>query len=471
MRWRREHRPLLYLLAYASIKLALKIFFQKIDVRHRHLLPASGPLVLVANHPNSIMDALVLGAVIDRKLNYIAHAGLFRNRLVAWFLRSCGVIPVYRREEHPDKMDENVRMFEACTQALEGGEAIGIFPEGVSDMRRKVKQVKTGAARIVLESEARHRYNLGVVLLPVGLHFYSRSHFRSRVLVNFGEPIELVPFIEAYRRDAYQGVKALTQQIQKRLEELTVNIYNEELDDFVRDIEKIYRDELRTVEPTDAKGRDKAYREEFLITKAIADCVTFYQNYQPERVAELQDMLAAYKRKLRRLHLRDSMLKAQVTRQDIWRALFRAYVRAAVGLLPALYGIINNFVPYRIAEYCGKRFLYERTKILSALLIGGGLAFLFFYTVQTSLVLWAFGPLWATLYLVSLPLSGFYTLAYIVDLRKQMETVSFTFYLFTSKHLLSRMKRERRLLITHLDRLRDAYLEQKQQRGEALSTK
>lgn len=457
MRRKAEHKPFLYLLAYAVIKFALNVFFQKIDIRHGQNVPDEKPVVLIANHPNSIMDALVLGVVTRRKVNYIAHAGLFRNKVFGWFLRKCGVIPVYRRDDDPDKMDQNVSMFASCTEVLEKGEAIGIFPEGVSDMRRKVKQIKTGAARIVLETEKLNDFKLGVALIPVGLHFYSRSHFRSRVLVNFGEQIELKSHFATFQKDEYAGVRQLTLAIQTALEKLTINIHSEDLDTFVREIESIYKDEVRTIEPVDKESRKKAFREDFIISKAIAECVEFYQNRKPERVAELQDLLAAYQRKLSRLNLRDAMLKESYKQKEIWKGVFIAYLRAAVGFLPALYGIANNFIPYRIAEYCGRRYLYERTKILSALLVGGGAAFLFFYSLQT-IIIYQFGDLfWAVVYLITLPITGFYALTYIANMREQTKKISFSFYLFTSKHLLNRMKRERRQLIAHIDKLRVEY--------------
>ena len=458
MHWQADRKPVMYRVMYALIKFALTIFFQKIDIRHSYNMPAGKPVVLVANHPNSIMDVLVLGVVTNRKVNYIAHAGLFRNRIFGWILRSCGVIPVYRRQDDPDKMEQNVKMFEACTEALERNEVIGIFPEGISDIQQKVKQLKTGAARIILETEQKHEYNLGVALLPVGLHFYSLSHFRSRVLVNFGEPLDLAPYLATHRKDEHDGVRELTDAIQKALENLIVHIRSESLESFVREIVAIYKDELKTIEPISRKDREKAYREEFVISKAVAECVAFYQNHQPERVEELQDKLALYNRKLNRLNLRDAMLKASLTQKEIWFGVAKAYTQAALGFLPAVYGVLNNFLPYRIAENCGKRFLDERTKILSALLIGGGVAFVLFYFLQSALVYHLWGIKWALLYFLSLPATGFFALMYVTKIREQNQKISFSFYLFTNKHLFNRMKRERRQLITFLDGLREEYL-------------
>ena len=133
-----DRKHFLYLLTRALGKAGLGIFFQSIEVQHPERIGERGPAVFVANHPNSIMDALVLGVAIPRKVNYLAHAGLFRPRLAHWFLRQCGVIPVHRRQDDPDKMSQNISAFQACYENEEKGETIGIFPEGTSDMLRKV---------------------------------------------------------------------------------------------------------------------------------------------------------------------------------------------------------------------------------------------------------------------------------------------------------------------------------------------
>jgi 1-acyl-sn-glycerol-3-phosphate acyltransferase len=461
---KKQNTHWLYRLTRGIGKIGLGIFFQRIQVRHPEAVPDKGPVVFVANHPNSIMDALVLGFVIKRKVSYIAHARLFRPRLMSWFLRSCGVIPVYRRQDDPDKMEQNVNAFQACYETLEAGETIGIFPEGTSDMLRKVKKAKTGAARIVLEAEARNGYELGVKLIPVGLHFFSRSHFRSRVLVNLGEPIPLVKYFTRYHKDQIDGVSGLTEEIQSRLEALTVNVRAEELDEFVRDVERLYRDELKSPDPASRSGLPGIRQspdtgiEEFLISQKIAECVQYYHDHHSGRVAEMRERVAAYKRKLARLHLRDNMLKTGATSAAIWRETIKAAGVGLAGLPLAIYGIVNNFLPYRIAEACAKKFLDERTKILTALLIGGGLAFIFFYALQIGLAAYFFGPWWATLYGVSLPTSGFFALTYLKRMREYRERVSFSFFLFTNKHLINKMRRERRQLIRAMDQVREEYL-------------
>lgn len=434
------------------MKAGLGLFFQRLHVRGAEHIPGSGPVVFVANHPNSIMDAMVLWAVLERKVNYIAHAGLFRAGFMNRLLRSIGVIPVYRRQDDPDKMAQNLSMFRASYEVLERGETIGIFPEGASDMRRKVKQVKTGAARIVLETEARNGYDLGVKLVPLGLHFFSRSHFRSRVFINVGEPVPLVKYFTQYNTNPVAGVNALTQEIQTRLEELTVNIQDEQLDEFVRDVEEIYREEL-LAESGSKTANDAA---KFFVTKKIAEGVQYYQRRRPEVLNDLRDRVNSYQRKLARLRLRDKLLREPARRK--WHEHGWAALVALLGFPIALYGIINNFAPYRLAEHAAKKFLDERTKILTALLFAGALAFIFFYVVQIAVVAHFFGAGWAAAYGLSLPLSGFAALSYLKRVRAYRERLGFSIFLFTNRHLISRLRLERKRLIKALDALREEFL-------------
>ena len=72
-------------------------FFRSVDVHRADRVPRRGPVLLCINHPNNLIDSLLVGAVVDRKVHYLATAALFRNPLVGHFLRACGAIPVYRR--------------------------------------------------------------------------------------------------------------------------------------------------------------------------------------------------------------------------------------------------------------------------------------------------------------------------------------------------------------------------------------
>jgi len=196
-------------------------FFRSVDVRHAERVPRRGPVLLCINHPNNLIDSLLVGAVVDRKVHYLTTAALFRNPLVGRFLRACGAIPVYRRQDDPDKMDKNARAFEACVTTLAAGGLVGIYPEGTTHAESRVQRIKTGAARIALAYESqRGQGGPGEPLaaIPVGLTFDARKSFGGRVRVSFGEAIPLRPFLDLYGEDQVKAVDELTTAIQWGME-------------------------------------------------------------------------------------------------------------------------------------------------------------------------------------------------------------------------------------------------------------
>lgn len=455
--YRQESRPMIYRTIRGIGRAALSIFFREIELRHGERVPRTGPVVFVANHPNSIMDAFVIGVAIPRKVNYIGHSGLFRNVLADRFLRSCGVIPIIRQGELSDKFQDNTASFEACFQTLEKGETIGIFPEGTSDMLRTVKKLKTGAARIILEAERRNGYSLGVHVIPLGLYFFSRSRFRSRILINVGEPIDMAAFFKLNETDNPAAVLSLTSRIQENLSQLTIHLQHVELDDLVRDVEVIYKDELVQNLPRPAQPVSPNV-EKFFATQKIAAAVEYFNERAPDRVKAFRDRVDAYNRKLRALHIHDGMLQENLRLADAFRRSLGRMLLALPGLPFALYGMINNFIPHQIAIYWAKKFLHERTKILTALLFAGGPAFIGFYGIQMYTVYYFFG-LWPSIaYFVSLPVTGLFALAYIKELRAERDLIMLGVLLLTHRSVLHRMRRERRLLIEDMNRYRDEFL-------------
>ena len=205
---------------YAAVRLVVRFWlwfcFKPVDVRHPERVPADGPVLLCINHPNNLIDSLVVAAALWRKVHFLAAAAMFRNPLVARFLRACGAIPVYRKEDDPDKMGPNAKAFAACFQALEGGRLIAMYPEGTTHAEARVQRIKSGAARIALGHEAARPGELS--LIPVGLTFEARKSFLGRVLVSFGEPIPVAPYLEAHRQDPCKAVDALTRAIQRAME-------------------------------------------------------------------------------------------------------------------------------------------------------------------------------------------------------------------------------------------------------------
>lgn len=184
-------------------------------------LPGEGPVLLVANHPNSLMDPPLLAMAAGRPVRFLAGAHLFRRRSIAWAVRGSGAIPVYRRSEEPGEMAKNQASFGAVRDALLAGSVVGVFPEGLTHSEPSLVPFKTGAARIaLLTAEARQA---AFPILPVGITFRGgKERFRSRALVLVGKPVRWSDLAANPADPAH--ARELTHRIEDALARVTVNL-------------------------------------------------------------------------------------------------------------------------------------------------------------------------------------------------------------------------------------------------------
>ncbi|MEX2179656.1 MAG: lysophospholipid acyltransferase family protein [Gemmatimonadaceae bacterium] len=188
---------LLYVLGRAIAGIALRWFYRDIQVQGVERIPRRGPLLVVGNHPNALVDALIVVWVVPRRVLVTAKATIFRNPVAARVLSWCGVLPLRRSSDEasragaatPDS-SRNVDTFRAVNDALGTGGVILIFPEGKSHEEPSLAPLKTGAARMALHARDTGAAP-GLAIVPIGLTFERKDAPRSRVLVRVGEPLAM----------------------------------------------------------------------------------------------------------------------------------------------------------------------------------------------------------------------------------------------------------------------------------------
>src|SRR5215213_443603 len=113
----------MYALLRAIAGVALRWYYRDIQVEGLARIPRGNPLLLVVNHPNALVDALLVGWVVPRRVLITAKSTLFTNPLAAALLRYLGVLPLRRAKdeaqasERPDPT-RNRGTFEAVHRAL-----------------------------------------------------------------------------------------------------------------------------------------------------------------------------------------------------------------------------------------------------------------------------------------------------------------------------------------------------------------
>ena len=305
--------PRVYAVVRRVVSLALR-FFYRIE-RAGPPLP-EGPLLLVGNHPNALVDPGLMIAVSSRPLTFLAKEPIFRMPVLGSLVRALGALPVVRPQDDPSRMRENLESLGAAARGLASGRAIALFPEGRSHSEPSLGALKTGAARLALQA------GVPVRIVPAGLTYAEKGRFRSSVRVEFGPPLDVSP---APAEPA--AVRALTERIAAALRAHTLDLAAWE------DLPLIEAGDALYVLATDAPARDPERQR--LFARGLA----LLRAEQPERAAELTDEVLGFQRRLALTRAEATDLGIRYRPWTVLRFALRNLIALVLGLPLALVGV------------------------------------------------------------------------------------------------------------------------------------
>lgn len=406
------------------------------------VIPREGPLLLMGNHPNSMLDPLFLAAIARRPVRFLAKAPLFSNPWTSWAVNAVGAIPVYRPKDNPALVQQNVSTFRAAHDALLAGDAIGIFPEGMSHDAPSLVPVRTGAARIALGARARLGREFPIV--PVGLILRNKEEFRSEAHVLVGDPVEWADISGA--EDDPAAVKQLTARIDESLRGVTLNLDDWEDASLITAAEEIYVAE---------HGREPENRSLVERWRLAAEILSQTRREGEAGAVQLARDIRRHDDSLRLLGLRagdlhaDTDLRAAVD----WSA---RRISLPVALLIATFGALLYWVPYRLTAVVVGRSRADENSRASAKLVAGAALFLAWIGVLAAFV-WRFAGWKAGVAaLVLLPLLAVATLVLLERSSEAWGEVRRFFLLRSSARTLDGLRARQRDLARRMKTLRDA---------------
>ena len=176
----------------------------RVDLRGAERIPASGPVILVANH-ESMLDPWLLGLATPRPVRYMAKAELWDHPVIGRIMDLFGTFPVDRGAGDRTAVGRGAAL-------LEAGEVLGIFPQGTCLPYRHRPWFR-GAAKLALAT--------GAPIVPVCI-VGSEKALRPgkpkiglpRITILVGEPIAV-----ARGRPTVAAARELTARIEQAIEE------------------------------------------------------------------------------------------------------------------------------------------------------------------------------------------------------------------------------------------------------------
>jgi len=337
-------------------------------------VPRTGPVLLVANHPNSLMDSALVAVASQRPVRFLARAPLFQERSIGWLIRGSGAIPVYRRDDDAEQMSRNQEMFAAAWEALAQGSAVGIFPEGLSHSGPSLAPLKTGAARIALG--AAERMGRSFPVLPIGITFRGgKERFRSQALLLVGKPIvwsdlagEGAPPGSGVPDPSAAQVKDLTSRIESGLSRVTVNLRS--WDDFplVEGAEAIHHTELGRIR----SGNPVRWLARMRRTATALDRA---RDAIPEEAGALARDIVRHMRVLEAMGLRPRDLHHVPPASVALRWTLKNLFFFGIALPLAVVGTLIFYPPYWFVGWMEPRYDLPYDKRATYKVLGGAVAF------------------------------------------------------------------------------------------------
>lgn len=287
-------------------RLALDAFYRRVEVVGVDRFPEDRPVIVLANHFNSLVDGAVITSFLPRMPRFLGASTVWDHRPLRPFLNAAGVVPLYRRQDGRAHEGSLAESFSKASDLLEAGGVLAIFPEGISHNTPRVLPLKTGAARIALETEIR-RGPIDLAIVPVCLTFEAKYRFRSRALLEIGDPVSLKPeeierFRSGDRAKRTEAARALTARLHNRLDAMTPGHESwEEARLFARAAEMISNSDPDPPRP----GALYSIAER---RRGIHDGYLWVQKTQPDRTETLRRQIAEYDQILRTSGLRDDQV-------------------------------------------------------------------------------------------------------------------------------------------------------------------
>jgi glycerol-3-phosphate O-acyltransferase / dihydroxyacetone phosphate acyltransferase len=350
-----------------SLKLVFWVYYRKIAVTGAGNLPAKGPILLACNHPNSFLDALVIGMYTTRPIYFLARSDVFNTPFKKWLLEQMSLLPVYRLQEGMENLDKNKGTFSRCFELLDQDATILIFSEGLCIQELRLRPLKKGTARIALEYSKDGKL---LHIVPVALNYLHPGIAREEVMVEYMTPFDAAEFSTSYSENAGRAINEFNKRLEGKLREGVIDIKDRQNEKSIAMLIEAERNE------------GKSSRE----LVSLANRIDALAASDGNKYQELIQSAAQYSEILNRVNLIDRVVKDKEEHSILLFLLFPFY----------WLGRILNGLPFWTAKKLSKT-VVKKAEFYDSVFLGTFMFINYFHGLFIFLLLLPFYPFLAVL--------------------------------------------------------------------------
>jgi len=394
------------------LRLALRVYFRRIEVTGLENVPRDSPVIFVLNHPNALVDPAFLLCLAPRRVAFVAKAPLFRMPVIGYLVRALDSLPAYRRQDKGQDVSRNIETFTAARQLLARGITIGICPEGVSHDEPRLKPLKTGAARIALAA-ASSGDALDLKIVPVGLYYTEKTTFRSSALLYFAEglPVKCV-MLEPDGTPPRDAVRELSDQIETALREVMLHAEQEEALSLIARAEQIF-----SAAEVDEHDEEQRLARSLQLRQRFLEGYAFFRGHSPRRLDAIEARIVRFEYEMKQAGIDPADLSLPPTAAHTIFRLLAQIVSCALLAPLALSGTVVHYPAYRLTGYLSRRLARHEQDVLSTFKIISSMLFFPLTWIVVALVSWRLAGARAGLaVLLVTPLCGYVAVRFFEEI-------------------------------------------------------
>ncbi|KAF9170437.1 hypothetical protein BGX21_008931 [Mortierella sp. AD011] len=219
--------PPMYRAIRFFFKMCLHSFYGNVEVEGtENIAPDTYPAILVANHSNSLTDAITIISTVpptSRSMVRMTAKDTFWHQpgVFNYVIKSAGTVPIKRRKDYDNQKVDNTETMGALIESLGNGNCVCMFPEGISRYHPQLAPFKAGVAMIASDTLSRFRDkpDFSLTLMTTSINYLHREKFRSDVLVTFHPPIVLTPqqdnkLYSDIKEEKVEAIRKLTERLE-----------------------------------------------------------------------------------------------------------------------------------------------------------------------------------------------------------------------------------------------------------------
>lgn len=210
---------------YFLLSIIARFYFKQWQIANYRNIPHKGPVIFAANHQNAFLDALVILFSQPRSVYYLVRANIFENSTARFWLESLRMLPIYRVRDGIRSVAKNDEIIDKCVAILSRGNSpLTIFAEGNHNLRRALRPLQKGIARIAFATMEANNFDIDLAVVPIGLNYGRHTRFRSDMLTYYGDPIYVKDYVPLYKENPNKAYMKLVNDLYERLDQLVLCI-------------------------------------------------------------------------------------------------------------------------------------------------------------------------------------------------------------------------------------------------------